>query len=330
MKFSSYAALTIVLPLVAGCSTAAPTQSAIPQTVSTVATGIVPERARAGSLTELFNLDYSNGAITVFTLANGKATATKTFTPGHGHAQGLASDAQGNIYTTVTKPKAKHCKACVEVFTDAGKPVDRLEAPVLKGASGAPDLTDVSVDAVGNVYVSDYGQQAVYFFPHGKMTKHGPTVVVQNSNNAASVLSTPDGINVLISGGCGFASVAPFTRVGKGKYTEGSCFGIGTIALIGGAADDQEDVITPVDGAPGLVSVSSPSGGSSFTVPDRLGSISGIALNSDASIAYVANAHKEVVYAFARPANGWTSGAQPKLLATYKGFKHLDIIAIPE
>ncbi|HEX3670779.1 MAG TPA: hypothetical protein VHT92_03645 [Candidatus Cybelea sp.] len=330
MRFSSYAALTIVFPLLAACSNAMPAQSVMPQTGSAVPTHVAPERSPSGSLTELFNLDYSNGAITVFTIANGKATATTTFTPGHGHAQGLASDAQGRIYTTVTKPKAQKCKACVEVFTDTGTPIDRLEAPVLKGASGAPDLTDVSVDAAGNVYVSDYGQQAVYFFPHGKRTKHGPTVVVQNSSNAASVLATPNGQTVFISGGCGFASVAPFTRVGRGKYTQGSCFGIGTIALIGGADDNQEDIITPVDGAPGLVSVSSPNGGSSFTVPDRLGSISGVALNGDASIAYVADAHKEVVYAFARPANGWTSGKQPKLLATYKGFKDLDIIAIPE
>lgn len=314
----------------AACSTATPMQSAIPQTGSAAATRVAPESSRAGSLTELFNLSYSNGAVTVFAIANGKATATKNFSPGHGHAQGLASDAQGHIYTTVTKAKAKKCKACVEVFTDTGTMVDRLEAPTLRGAPGAPDLTDTSVDAAGNVYVSDYGQQAVYFFPHGKMSKRGPTVVVQNSNNAASVLATPNGQTVFISGGCGFASVAPFTRVGKGKYTQGSCFGIGTIALIGGATDNQEDIITPVDGAPGLVSVSSPSGGSSFTVPDPLGSISGIALNSDASIAYVANAHKEVVYAFARPANGWTSGKQPKLLATYKGFKNLDIIAVPQ
>ncbi len=87
--------------------------------------------------------------------------------------------------------------------------------------------------------------------------------------------------------------------------------------------------MTPVDGAPGLVSVSSPSGGNTFTTPDqRFAEISGVAFNSDATVAYVADHKKEHVYAFARPANGWLSG-QPKLLATYKGFKNLDIIAIP-
>jgi len=65
-------------------------------------------------------------------------------------------------------------------------------------------------------------------------------------------------------------------------------------------------------------------------VPDPEASVSGVAFNSDASIAYVANHNKECVYAFARPANGWLSGDTPKLLTTYKGFKNLDIIAVPQ
>jgi hypothetical protein len=32
----------------------------------------------------------------------------------------------------------------------------------------------------------------------------------------------------------------------------GACFGISTIALIGGATDNQTDVITPVDGVSGV------------------------------------------------------------------------------
>jgi hypothetical protein len=78
---------------------------------------------------------------------------------------------------------------------------------------------------------------------------------------------------------------------------------------------------------PGVVSVSSPSGGHSFRTPGQLASISGVAFNGDASVAYVANARKECVYAFGRPAKGWLSG-RPKLLATYTGFKNLDIIAV--
>ena len=236
-------------------------------------------------------------------------------------------DAQGRIYTTITATSSNPCAACVEVFTADGKLMESLPAPILSGASGAPSLTDVAVDAHRNVYVSDYGQQAVYFFRHASKTRT-PTIVVQNSQNAASVLATPNGGTVVVSGGCGFASVRPYTRVSGGKYTAGSCFGIGTIALIGGAIDDQIDVMTPVDGVPALVSVSSPSGGSSFHTPGRLASISGVAFNSDASIAYVANARKERVYAFARPSNGWLSAKQPKLLATYRGFKNLDIIAV--
>jgi hypothetical protein len=333
----SYVLLAAMLVLV-GCSNATTAQPALPpygvtngaSSHSVVLSGV--EGRSTSALTELFNLDYSDGTITVFSIKGHKAKVATQFTPGSasGGAQGLAADAQGRIYTTLTESSGKPCAACVEIFTDAGKLVRQLDAPTLSGAPGAPDLTDVSVDVHDNVYVSDYGQQAVYYFPHGKMTKSGPTIVVQDSQNAASVLSQPNGKVVLISGGCGFASVAPFTKVSRGKYTQGSCFGIGTIALIGGALDNQEEVMTPVDGVPGLVSISSPNGGKSIRVPDMLGSISGIALNGDASIAYVADAHKEVVYAFAQPADGWLSKGKPKLLATYKGFKDLDIIAIPQ
>ncbi len=281
----------------------------------------------AAPLQELANLDYSSGSITIFTIHNGKAAVKARFTPGHGYAQGLAIDRQGLIYTTVSAPRSA---ASVDAFTDGGKPVAQLPAPILPGAPGAPSLTDVSVDKQRDVYVSDYGQQAVYYFSHLDRIGASPTVIVQQSQNAASVLSTPDGANVLVSGGCGFASVRPYTLVSRGHYQQGSCFGIGTIALIGGAADNALDVLTPVDGVPAAVSVSSPNGGTIFYTPDMpYASISGVALNRDASVAYVANHHKECVYAFARPAEGWLLGGQPKLLTTYKGFKHLDIIAVP-
>jgi hypothetical protein len=133
---------------------------------------------------------------------------------------------------------------------------------------------------------------------------------------------------VVVSGGCGFASVRPYKRVGRGKYSVSSCFGIGTIALIGDAIDDQIDVMTPVDGVPALVSVSSPSGGRSFRTPGHLASISGVAFNSDGSIAYVANARKECVYAFARPAKSWLSAARPEAARDPPGFKDLDIVAV--
>ncbi len=315
--------------VLAGCSSVPPSQGALPFTAPEAAAGEV-QRSAPGGLTELFNLNYSNGTITVFSIANGTATITKQFAPGNGVAQGLAADAQGRIYTTLTKSNSNPCAACVQIYTDTGTLVRQLDAPSLQGAPGAPSLSDVSVDAHDNVYVSDYGQQAVYFFPRGKMGKRGPTVVIANSTNAASVLSTPNGKNVIVSGGCGFASVRPFTRAGGGKYTEGSCFGIGTIALIGGATDNDENVLTPVNGGRGLVSISSPLGGSLIRVPDKDGSIGGVALNGDASIAYVADAHNESVYAFARPAKGWLSSVPPKLLATYKGFKKLDVIAVPQ
>lgn len=327
MRLSPLAAVVIGLLLLDGCAGAPETQPApllLPRS-SADGLGI----SKAAPLTQLVNLDYSNGAITVFSVQDGRAKVTKTFAPGHGLAQGLAVDENGRIYTTITASNSKPSAACVEVFTPEGKLLEQLPAPILSGASGPPSLTDVSVDARRNVYVSDYGQQAVYFYPRARETRRGPTIVVQNSQNAASVLATPNGENVLVSGGCGFASVRPYTRAGHGRYTQGSCFGIGTIALIGGATDDRMDVMTPVDGALALVSVSSPSGGTDFYTPDRRhAEISGVALNGDASVGYVADHYKEFVYAFARPAKGWLSGAQPKLLATYAGFKNLDIIAV--
>jgi hypothetical protein len=308
-----------------GCASSPPGIPAAPLTTRALARSDAGPQ-QSGSLTQLVNLDYSHGTISVFSTDGGKARLTKAFAPGHGAAQGLAMDAQGRIYTTITAANSDPCAACVEVFTADGKLVERLSAPILSGASGAPSLTDVAVDAHRNVYVSDYGQQAVYFFPHASETAK-PTIVVQNSQNAASVLATPDGGTVVVSGGCGFASVRPYTRVGRGNYSAGSCFGIGTIALIGGAIDNPIDVMTPVDGVASLVSVSSPSGGHSFRTPGRLASISGVAFNGNASVAYVANARAECVYAFARPPKGWLSG-RPKLIATYTGFKHLDIIAV--
>jgi hypothetical protein len=326
MKQLLYAFLSVSLGVLAGCAGSTADQSAIPS--STSAALPASRDAQAKSLSELVNLDYSNGSITVYSIQHGEAKVTETFSPGNGLAQGLAMDKLGLIYTTVTNSSSKQCSACVDVYTNTGKLKVQLPAPTLSPAPGPPSLTDVSVDRDENVYVSDYGQQAVYFFPHGNRGGHQVKIVVQDSSNAASVLATPNGANVIVSGGCGFASVRPFTATGSGEYQEGSCFGIGTIALIGGAVDNQEDVLTPVDGVAGLVSVSSPSGGASFRTPGRLASISGIALNDDASIAYVANATKGYVYAFARPAAGWLSKAKPKLVATYKGFSNLDIIAV--
>jgi hypothetical protein len=322
------ASLIVGLSLLAGCAGPVGTQKSIPVPGSIALAPNHLSARQAAPLTEVVNLNYSDGSITVFSVRSGKAKVTKKFTPGHGLAQGLAVNKLGLIYTTVSASDGKPCGGCVEVFTNEGKLTARLLAPVLPGAPGAPSLTDVSVDAHENVYVSDFGQQAVYFYANGDTGGTAPTIVVQNSQNAASVVSTPSGANVLVSGGCGFASVRPYTLTSPGQYVPGSCFAIGTIALIGGAADNRMDVLTPVDGALGLVSVSSPNGGAVFHTPDRLAEISGVALNRDASVAYVANHHRECVYAFARPLKGWLSGVQPKLQATYKGFANLDIIAV--
>jgi len=168
----------------------------------------------------------------------------------------------------------------------------------------------------------------VYFYSPSGNTWTGPTIVVQNSTNAASVAVEPDGDVVFVSGGCGFASVRPYVRTQSG-YQPGACFSIGTIALIGGAASDGGAVFTPVDGAGSFVSVSSEAGGGTgFTIPDPHGQIGGIALATGGAIAYVGDHHGEKLYAYARPPKGWLSGVAPKLLTSYVGFQGLDVIAI--
>jgi hypothetical protein len=324
-RLAVYAALVLN-----GCSSATTQPNLTPVMPESGSARESSARYDAASLDELYNLNYTNGSITVFRVRNGIATMYSRFTPSHAGAQGLAVDRQGRIYTTVTASNSSPCSACVEVFTAKGQLIARLAAPILPGAPNQPSLTDLSLDAKGDIYVSDYGQQAVYFYsPLNHGSKNPPTIVVQNSQNAASVLTTPDGSDVFVSGGCGFASVRPYARIGSGQYQAGTCFGIGTIALIGGATGNGRAILTPVDGVPGLVSVSSPDfKGRNFRTPGGFqASISGVALTGDGAIAYVADHHAESVYAFARPAQGWIPG-HPKLLATYKGFKNLDIIAV--
>lgn len=330
MKRFSFCAAVAAVWMLAACGGGLPGQQTAPSSAgASLHEGTPGVRSAAMAPAEVVNLSYSNGSISVFTIENGRATLEKKFTPGNGIAQGLAVDKSGRIYTTITSTSSNPCGACVQVYSPQGKLLEQFPAPVLSGAPGPPSLTDLSVDARDRIYVSDYGQQAVYYYVKSKGSNQTPTIVVQNSSNAASVLATPNGRNVVVSGGCGFASVRPYKRVGHGQYQGGSCFGIGTIALIGGAVNDGVEVFTPVDGVPGLVSVSSPSGGTNFSTPDQFhASISGVALNADASVAYVANAAKECIYAFARPANGWLNGGQPKVVARYKGFRNLDIIAV--
>lgn len=283
-------------------------------------------RVSGAPLSQLVSLDRTTGTITVFSIQDGEAKVVKRFLRANGRVAGIAMDRQGLIYTTVTSANSKPCSACVEAFNLSGQLMSRLPAPVLSGAPGAPSLTGVSVDRHENVYVSDYGQQAIYFFPKGGELG-SVNVVVQGATNATSVLATPNGSNVLVSD-CGFEAARPYRRAASGEYKSRGCFGVGTPLLIGGAVDDRMDVLTPVDGATGLVSVSSPFGGIVFHTPDeRYASITSVTLNANASIAYVADDHDENVYAFERPALGWLVG-HPPLLATYRGFENLDIIAV--
>jgi sugar lactone lactonase YvrE len=283
-------------------------------------------------LRHLVNLDYSTNAISVFRVAGNRATLEHRFVPvapKHGSVNGLAVHPDGLIYTAIDSATSKPCASCFEVFRLDGTVVAQVAAPKVPGAPGAPDITDISVDRRGDVFLSDYGQQAVYYYTPTSSGFTGPTIVVAATQNAASVAVEPDAHVAFVSGGCGFASVRPYTRQPSGGYTPGNCFGIGTIALIGGAVDDAGDVATPVDGAFGLVSISDAAGrGLSFAIPDRMGSVSGVVFSRDARMLYVTDHSKERVYAFARPPGGWLSGPKPVHVATYDGFKALDIVAV--
>ncbi|MBD5656304.1 MAG: hypothetical protein IAI50_14155, partial [Candidatus Eremiobacteraeota bacterium] len=254
-----------------------------------VSTSLASPAATTGTLQRLYNLDYGNGIISVSQIVNGRADIVTQFKPSPSGARGIAVDRQGRIYTAVTAPNAKPCSACVEVFSPNGTLLAQLAAPILKGAPGAPTLTDISLDLHGNVYVTDNGQQAVYFFtPVGK-TWSGPTIVVQNSFDSSTLLAGPYGDNIFISGGCGFQSVRTYVRF-KSSYHPGSCFPISDIALIGGAADDEGAVLTPVDGGFPFVSITSANGNESgFQIPDSKGNISGVAVTLGGAIAFVAD-----------------------------------------
>jgi hypothetical protein len=275
------------------------------------------------------NLDYSNGAISVFSVANGKATLVHRFVPVNpkdGSANGIQVR-RGMIYTAINSSTGKPCTSCLEVFSLDGKLVSSVNAPTLSGAPGGPQITDLSLDGHGDVFLSDYGQQAVYYFTPSAGGWSGPNIVVQGTQNAASVAVTPNAQYAYISGGCGFASARVYTRLASGGYQSGNCFGIGTIALIGASVNAGGDVASPVDGAPGLVSIGNPDGkGMSFTIPDFKDGIGSVAFARNDMVLYVVDSTKEVVYAYRRPDGGWLT-RKPHLIATYTGFKALDIVA---
>ena len=281
-------------------------------------------------LRHVINLDYSTGNISVFTVSGQRATLEHRFTvvdPRFGSPGGLAARA-GLIYTAVASSNGTPCAACFEVLGLDGALVAQVAAPRLLALSSAPDITDIAVDARGEVFLSDYGQRAAYYYVSGHSGYVGPSLV-EIGAGAASVAVSPNGGLVYVQGNCGFGQAREYVREGSGGYVAHNCFGIGTIALIGGAADDAGDVFTPVDGVFGLVSISDAAGnGYTFSIPDPRGGIGGVALSPDASVAYVADHTREVIYAFARPPGGWLSGKKPKVVGKVTGFKALDVIAV--
>jgi hypothetical protein len=283
-------------------------------------------------LSDVVNLDYSSGAISTFSVSGDRATLTNRFTilkPKRGSTNGIARDAGGILFTAINSSTRRPCRSCFEIRQQNGSLVGTINAPKIKGAPGAPDITDVAFDQrEGRLFLSDLGQQAVYYYFLSDSGFIGPFIVAQNTQDSASAAVSPNGKLLFLSGGCGLGEVRLYTRLRSG-YEAGNCFGIGTIALIGGSADNAGDVATPVDGVFGLVSISDAEGKRLvFTIPDRFGSVGSVAFSSDARVLYVADHTKEIVYAFAQPAGGWLSGGKPSHVATYTGFKALDIIAV--
>lgn len=277
----------------------------------------------------VYNLDYSNGWVETYRVVNGMSKLEHRWNTGtNGDLGGLAVDRYGLAYVGVDSSIGRPCIACILVFEPDGTLLARINAPTLPGASNPPDITDVAVDDAGDVFASDMGQKAVYEFlptPYG----FAPQIVVENSDNDASVAVTSSARQAFISGGCGFAAVRLYLISDSGGYVAQNCFNIGTIALIGGAVDEHGAVFTPVDGAAGLVSISDANGrGYDFRVPGHLPEIGSVALSRDEKLLYVSDARHEQIFVFARATGGWLSKTGPQLVMKYRGFKHLDVIAV--
>ena len=102
MKATTSSTILIAVFALAGCSSATSSQPALPSAQSQGASSN-RQTPNGGALTELYNLDYSNGTITVFSIQGRKATQTAQITPSAGGFQGLAADAQKHIYSTLTE-----------------------------------------------------------------------------------------------------------------------------------------------------------------------------------------------------------------------------------
>jgi len=330
-----YPALRIAAILAVACLPAAATAAVSAGSVPVQSLPHASQRSTAPSadgLSLVANLDYSNGTFQSWSVARRQATLLGSFRIGRRAdvaVNGVSLDASGLLYTGIDSTNGKPCAACFEVLKSDGTVVAKVPAPALGGSQSA-HVDDLALDASGKVYIADTGQVAAYFYTPTASGFSGPTLI-ETGANPASIAVSPNGQLVFIQGNCGFGEARVYTLGASGTYQPGNCFGIGTVALIGGSADDAGDVATPVDGAIGLVSISNPNGqGMAFSLPGRLTSVGGVAFSPDASLLYVADATRERVYAYARPSGGWVSGATPAIAGRAAGFKQLNIIAVPE
>jgi hypothetical protein len=274
---------------------------------------------------EVGNLDYSNGTITVYYVENTTAFQYSQFTPEHGTGQGIAIDSKGRIYTAVTNG---HACTCVEVFTPQGRLVNTLVAPTLKGAPGPASLVDVSVDASGDVFVSDSGQGAVYEYPPGATPTTTPRVIVNDPGHVGLTYASPDGQSIVLSG-CSFASARIYRRDSSGDFIASPCFFTEGF-LWGTAIDDHGVALSTTDPENNTVIVFSQSNVTAFNTPHGPhAGVTSIAMSTTGDTAYVTDAYDQLINVYTSPGT-WINGGVPKLVTTYKGFHHLDLIAIPQ
>src|SRR5579871_4742125 len=97
------------------------------------------------------NLNYRDGGVSVFDVTLRGAHMIHHFVPVNpsvGSTNGLALY-HGKIYTAINSSTGNPCASCFEVLKLDGTVVSQTNAPILSGAPGAPQITDLSMNSAG-------------------------------------------------------------------------------------------------------------------------------------------------------------------------------------